>query len=150
MFVDGAPCGDGVLGIYEECDDGGTGGGDGRSAICTVEDALSLFGDAQGGSVTITVDGVDVVVPTSAGQTSAEVVLALAAAINGNATLQSCGTTATASGNRLVTDGAIEATLIGDAGLGLMKQVPALSGAWRLMLAFVLVLAAVFLLRKTG
>ena len=70
-------CGDGVLDATEECDDGNLSSGDGCYATCDLEDSFALYGAAQGGSVSVTVDGVLVSVVTTAGQTPTQVVQAL-------------------------------------------------------------------------
>jgi hypothetical protein len=58
---------------------------------------LHLFGVARGGSVDITVDGVSITVVANEGDSAEQVLANLAAAINGDATLQSLGTTSSAS-----------------------------------------------------
>jgi spore coat protein A len=110
-------CGDAAVDPTEECDDGAKAGLDGCDAACDAEDFVRLKGTAQGGSVSVTVSGVLVSVTTSAGQTAAQVVQALANAINANPTLQGLGVTATAQGARLVTNGDVTAVTVADAGL---------------------------------
>jgi len=109
-------CGDQVTDPTEECDDGGLAGLDGCNAACDLEEYVVLTGTAAGGSVSLTVSGQVVSVTTVAGQTAAQVVQALAAAINANPALQAAGVTASAQGNRLVTSGDITAVSISDAG----------------------------------
>ncbi len=110
-------CGDAVLDPTEECDDGALGGSDGCSASCDVEEFLELRGTAQGGRVEVTVEGQVMGVDTTAGQTAAQVIQALADAINADPTLQSLGVTAAAQGSRLVTNGDITNVTITDLGL---------------------------------
>ena len=133
-------CGNSQLDLGEECDDGGTTAADGCSAGCRAESFLSLFGTAQGGSVSISVDGVVIQVTTSAGQSAADVLAALAAAINADPTLQGLGTSASVSGGELVTDGEITEVSIADAGLSQQPIVdlPALGPHGRVLLMLML------------
>ena len=112
-------CGDAVMDPTEECDDGGLAGGvDGCSATCEVEEKMSLSGTAVGGGqVRLTISGVLVSVNTVAGQTSAQVIAALAAAINANSTLAGLGVTASASQDTLTTNGDITQVTVTDTGL---------------------------------
>jgi spore coat protein A len=110
-------CGDQAIDPTEECDDGALASGDGCSASCDAEAFLRLAGAAVGGSVSVTVSGVVVTVTTTPGQTAAQVVQALASAINAHAALQAAGVKASALGDRLVTDGDLDALSIGDTGL---------------------------------
>ena len=111
-------CGDGIRDPSEVCDDGGTVSGDGCAPACGAEDFVELTGTASGdGDVQITVAGEVITVSPTAGQSAADVVQALADAINANPVLQAAGITATASGNRLVTNGDITDITITDTGL---------------------------------
>jgi spore coat protein A len=111
-------CGDALLDPTEECDDGELVGGNGCNADCDVEEFLELRGTAAGGgSVSITIEGEVVTVNPTAGQTASQVIQALVNAVNANANLQALGVTATASGNRLVTNGDITDVTITDGGL---------------------------------
>ncbi|MEM7413430.1 MAG: hypothetical protein AAF430_24575 [Myxococcota bacterium] len=65
------------------------------------------------GFVSITVNGVVVIVATTAGQTAASLASALAAAINADATLQSQRIFALASGDTVVTTGTIDEVVLG-------------------------------------
>jgi cysteine-rich repeat protein len=127
-------CGDGELDATEQCDDGNQTSGDGCYATCDFEDSFRLYGVAQGGSVSVTVDGVLVTVATTAGQTPAQIVAALAAAIGANSTLSEQGTTAVAIGSRLVTNGTLAGPTLTDPGLSSEPPVPSFSG-WGLGLA---------------
>jgi phage tail sheath gpL-like len=102
---------------------------------------LRLHGVALGGSVSITLDGVSVTVATNAGESAEQVIANLAAAINGDATLQSLGITAAADGNELLTNGMVSETAINDAGLTAEEstEVPSLSAP---MIASLVVLMA--------
>ena len=123
-------CGNRLLEPPEECDDGNVVPGDGCAPTCVLEDDVSLYGTAEGGGVEVTVDGVLVSVPTTAGQTSEQVAQAIAAAIEADPVLSSNGVTAFADGNRVVTTGNIESVTINDPGLSTeppMTLVPALS-----------------------
>ncbi len=110
-------CGDQVVDPTEQCDDGGLADLDGCNASCEVEQYLVLTGTATGGSVSVTVSGQVVTVTTTAGETAAQVAEALASAINANPALQAAGVTATAQGNRLITNGDITSISINDGGL---------------------------------
>jgi spore coat protein A len=136
-------CGDGEFDASEECDDGNLVSGDGCYATCDLEDSLTLYGLAQGGSVSVTVDGVLVMVTTSAGQTPGDVVAALAAAITANSTLAGQGISAVAIGDRLITNGTLGATTVADPGLSTQPPpaVPSIS-AWGSALAALLMLLA--------
>jgi cysteine-rich repeat protein len=136
-------CGDGELDASEECDDGNLVSGDGCYATCDLEDSLTLYGLAQGGSVSTSVEGVPIGVATTAGQTPADVVAALAAAIGADPTLSAQGITAVAIGDRLVTNGMLGATTVADPGLSTLPPpaVPAIS-AWGFALAALLMLLA--------
>ena len=84
LFLSGAPaiCGDAVLDPTEICDDGNAFGGDGCAATCTLEDILGIQGTAQGGTLTVFVDGTAVAIDTLPGQTALTVSLVLANAIS--------------------------------------------------------------------
>jgi spore coat protein A len=122
-------CGNAAVEPTEECDDGNTSGGDGCSADCRFEDDTFVYGLAQGGSVDVTIDGVLLNVPTTPGQTGAQVADAIAAAINADPTLSADGVTAFSQGNRLVTTGTIDASVSSDPGIyfGSPAQVPGLT-----------------------
>jgi len=99
-------CGDGEIDSTETCDDGNRGSGDACSAGCDAEFFVALEGLAQGGSVSVTVQGVLITVTTTAGQTAAQVAQALADAINAAPGVTA---TATAVGGRVIVDAPIEA-----------------------------------------
>lgn len=124
-LLDRAACGNGFFDPLETCDDGGTVGGDGCSAGCRIENAFTLRGAAQGGSVSMVVEGVTITVFTTAGDTLAMIAAALAAAINADPTLQSRGITATAAGNDLLIGGDYGGVIIGDPGLSDCSTGPA-------------------------
>jgi cysteine-rich repeat protein len=127
-------CGDGAAAAGEECDDGNRLPGDGCAATCENEAFLRLFGVAQGGSISIAVEGVVVSVPTTAGETADEVAAALAAAILADPLLQAAGVGAHATGPLLVTTGSLDAVAIDDPGLSdEPTALPALG--WRGLLA---------------
>jgi spore coat protein A len=110
-------CGDNELDPTEECDDLNPGGLDGCGS-CEIEEFVQLSGTAAGdGSVSVTIEGEVVTINPTAGQSAAEVAQDLAAAINANANLQALGVTATAEGDRVVTDGDITNVTITDTGL---------------------------------
>ena len=118
-------CGDGVLDVTESCDDGNSSSNDSCSSRCAIEEHVELAGTATGGGpprVDVTVSGELIRITTTAGQTAAEVAQAIAAAINADANLQALGVTATAFGNRLVTNGDITAVDVRDNGLSDVLQ----------------------------
>jgi len=141
-------CGNAVVEPGEECDGGDTTSGDGCASNCDVEDQLTLQGVAQGGTVQVVVDGVTVGVTTTAGQSPAQVVAALAAAILANPTLSAAGVIAGSIGNTLWTTGDIpDPATITDAGLDEVI-IPTLSTLGASVLAAGLALAALRRLRR--
>jgi cysteine-rich repeat protein len=112
-------CGDGIVNdVVETCDDGNAAGGDGCAAACWIEsDVLDLFGTSMGGSVSITVEGVLITITTFPGQTSAEILAALAAAILADPTLSGLGIQVAIVGDRLYVSGAATAYTLNDQGL---------------------------------
>jgi cysteine-rich repeat protein len=143
-------CGDGVTqaGLGEECDDGNTTDFDGCSGVCRVDDGFELYGTARGGSVSVTVEGVLVSVTTSSGETAAQVIAALAVAINTDVTLSGLGVSALANGNALTVGGTIDNLVVGDPGLTDVPRVPSLSGMAMVLCAALLSLAGATVLRK--
>lgn len=110
-------CGDSILTPPEVCDDGNLIDGDGCSSNCLPEDSLELVGIAEGGTVQLEVDGVPIVLATTAGQTASEAAAALAALINADPTLSALGISALSIANRLVVaGGTISNVLITDPG----------------------------------
>ena len=83
-------------------------------------------------------DGETISILTTAGQTAADIVGELAAAINADPTLQSLGTTALAIGKRLVTNGTLSNLTIGDTGITATRAVPLLSPSSLLLLMLVI------------
>ena len=108
------------------------------------EDAITVQGTAQGGSITFTVAGVTVVVDTTPGQSADEVAEAIAAAIRGTPALAVLGIAGVAQGNivdiNAVRTGVIVVT---DAGLAVngVATVPALPAIGALALAALLLAA---------
>jgi len=116
-FVDPAICGDSVIQGNEQCDDGNVSGLDGCSQLCRSENQYAFFGTALGGTVAFVVDGFEVNLATSLGQSAAAVANAMASAINGDADLSALGATATAVGDVVVVAGSIDSVTLDDAGL---------------------------------
>ena len=110
---------------------------------------LELAGTAQGGQVSANILGVGLGITTVAGQSSAQVAIALAAAINADATLIGMDVHAFASGGAVILGGA-EQMYVGiyttDPGLGGTAsppdQVPALGRSGHGLLALLLTAAA--------
>ena len=111
-----AVCGDGVLDPLEECDDDNVAGADGCSAACQVEQAVALHGLAEGGRVSVTVDGVTVMVATVPGQTFDTVLAALEAALEADPFLSSTTVEIGVFGNSLVVTGVIATWDVDDPG----------------------------------
>jgi cysteine-rich repeat protein len=142
-------CGNGLAAAAcgETCDDGNAQGGDGCSASCRLEgvtDARTFAGTAAGGTIEITVSGVALVVPTSAGQSAAAVAAAVAAAIEGSPALQALGVSAASSLAVLfVLGGTIDAASSNDPGIEILPgpalPVPSLGLAGRIAVAALLV-----------
>ncbi len=134
-----AYCGDGVVQAPEACDDGNRIDFDGCHGVCLLEDSFTLAGTAQGGSVSITLEGVLVTVTTSAGQSAADALAALAAAIGADPTLSALGVSSRVEGTMLVTGGTITGVSIDDPGFA--PAVPGLPLAARALLVALIVLA---------
>jgi cysteine-rich repeat protein len=137
-------CGDSTLQAGEQCDDGNTAAFDGCAAICRYETLLEIFGVAQGGSASVTIDGVLVSVPTSPGQSAAQVAAALAAAIEANPTLAAAGIVAEAQNGQIAVTGSVSGFTLADPGLHSQPPipVPALSPAGSVLAAIALALVA--------
>lgn len=104
--------------------------------------SLQLFGTGEGGSVQLSVSGVVISVVTGPGATPAQVVAALAAAIDADPTLAALAINALATGNRLETNGDISNVSIADAGLSSAPTaMPGLPGPASALLAAALLLA---------
>jgi len=85
-----------------------------RHVVTITRPFVELVGTASGGHVGVTIDGIDVLVTTTAGQTSAEVALALATAIANEPLLS--GVQVSSSGSRVLTSGQVENLSITDSG----------------------------------
>lgn len=136
-------CGDGVLQVGEECDDGNPDAFDGCAPTCRVETLFSFFGVAAGGTIDLEIEGIPLSVATLPGQTSADVAANVAAAINADPGLAALGVTAVALASQVATTGELTAFAVNDPGLG-SPLVPALSDGGRWLLAAVLLLAALW------
>jgi hypothetical protein len=103
----------------------------------------TFSGVAQGGTVELTLSGITLVVPTSAGASAASVAAAVAAAINADPTLSDAGIVASANGSTLESNGELLTFLVDDPGLGSGGPFPVPSlGAPGASLAASLILAA--------
>lgn len=118
-------CGDAIQGPAEECDDGNALVGDGCTPGCEAETELVLSGLAAGGSVTLTIDGVTLVVDTLSGQTPLQVIENIEAAINAHPYLAALRGTATSAGPILTTTGEVTSVVLSDPGLSDAPAVPA-------------------------
>jgi len=102
-------------------------------------------GTAQGGSIAFTVGAVFLSVTTTSGQTAEQAAAAVAAAINGDATLAAAGITATADGAVVETNGTVTSSTVDDPGLAhepVSTEIPVLPGAALLVLGAALCVAA--------
>jgi hypothetical protein len=96
-----------------------------------MEYLFTASGAPQGGSVSMDVEGVTIQVSTTAGQSVDDVMAALAAAIQADATLLGMGIEAVAIGDRLFLTGHYDNVSIDDPGLGdcsTFTAVPGISG----------------------
>ena len=129
-----AECGNGTLEAGEQCDDDNNVFFDGCASNCRLESALPpLVGTAAGGSIRLTIDGVAVVVPTSPGQSVADVASAVADAVNLSTALQALYGAAAAQNGDVVVSGAVDAFSVDDDGLVQTvppRQIPALPWVW--------------------
>lgn len=88
---------------------------------------FQLAGTALGGSVSIFVEGIEITVATVAGQTAAQVLQALADAVNVHPSLQALGISAQVLGGELViTGGEITGSSVDDPGLDGVMTIDAL------------------------
>ena len=116
-LVYGGACGNGFVDPLETCDDGGTASGDGCSAACRMEFVFTLSGSPLGGTLAFDVEGVTIQISTTAGQSLSDVMAALAAAIQADATLAALGVEAVAVGDWLFVTGHYDNVSIDDPGL---------------------------------
>lgn len=130
-------CGNGVVDIGEECDDGNNLPFDGCAGNCRTEnDLITLFGEADGGQVSLLLDGVALNVTTENGQSAVAVATAISNEINSNTALQSIGGIAVTEGGKVVVTSNIEDVNVDDAGLSteeISQQVP-VSWQWHALL----------------
>lgn len=110
---------------------------------------FTLGGTAAGGSVTIFVEGIEITVVTTAGETAGQVLQALADAVNAHPTLDALGISAQVVGSDLVvTGGEITDSSIDDPGLDGTPAVDALSRLSTVLLVVLLAAAAAIWLRR--
>ncbi len=117
-----------------------------------VASTLDVSGTAQGGTITLEVAGVEIVVVLMPGMTAEEVAEAIAAAINANSTLREMGIAATVDGTEVITNGPITKGSNTDPGimLNLVPRVPSLQGLALGLLATLLAAAGVRQARRLG
>jgi cysteine-rich repeat protein len=120
-------CGDGVIESPETCDDGNSAGADGCSTICQTEYHQALYGVAEGGSVTIAMDGLSLVSPAALGDQSSVVLGDLANLINSAPGLG--GAHADVVGTTLIANAVIESIQVDDPGLSLQPGTETFSQA---------------------
>jgi cysteine-rich repeat protein len=132
---------------WEECDDGALREQDGCSASCERESSLSLFGNPQGGLVRLEIDGQPVEIATEAGQTTPQIIEALAARI---ALLGLPGVSAAAAAETLWTTAAISAVEVSDPGIATrpVRKIAVLPAAWLGLLGILLL--AILVQRTRG
>lgn len=89
-----------------------------KEAYNTIGDVMwEFFGNAQGGTIDFTVDGVALQIVTSTGQTPEQIASNVATAINNHPTLPAGGASAAAIGNGVVINGTVDGIRITDPGL---------------------------------
>jgi cysteine-rich repeat protein len=139
-------CGDALLHVGEECDDGNGDFFDGCAPTCRVTTVFGFVGVALGGSIDLVIDGIAIHVPTSEGETAADVAANVVAAIDAE-----LGLTAAALGSQVATTGDLTSFVVNDPGLQ-PPAIPALSGGARWVLGAALLLAAALRLhwRRAG
>jgi extracellular elastinolytic metalloproteinase len=134
-------CGDGLLQVGEECDDGNGESFDGCAPTCRTETVLPFSGVAAGGTIDLVIEGIPLSVATLAGQSADEVAANVAAAINADPDLAALGVTAAASASEVATTGEVTSFEVNDPGLA-GPALPALSEGGRWLLGAILVLVA--------
>jgi cysteine-rich repeat protein len=133
-------CGNNTLQPGEQCDDGGTSFFDGCASNCRIETALPpITGTANGGTVTVTIDGVAVQIATTLGQSASAVASALAAAINASTALSALYDISSAQTNQVVITGTLDSLVFDDTGLNPPALVPGLGGVARALLSLGLI-----------
>jgi hypothetical protein len=95
-----------------------------------INSGLQITGTAAGGTLTLLIDGVTVVVVLTPGMTAEQVAAAIAAAINANNTLRQMGIVAVSEGDTFFTNGLLTDKTNTDPGITLSSPfaVPALTG----------------------
>jgi hypothetical protein len=121
---------------------------------CAAGEIVLFAGSPLGGEVHITIDGVLVGVATTAGQSLEQVLRALADAVDADPVLAAAGTTASALGPQLSTNGSVEAIEISDPGISASggtapANVPAVGMLLRTVLAALLVAGGLRLERRS-
>lgn len=112
---------------------------------------LDLAGTAEGGSVGLLLAGISIQYFTTGGDSAADVVQGLAAAINAESTLTELGVSAGSEGRQLITFGAVpDSVSVDDAGLYLLESllIPTLPLWGGIVLAVLLTAVANHRLRK--
>ena len=117
-------CGDGDLTVPETCDDGNLSAGDGWYSTCRIEDEVGILGTAQGGTVQVILNGVGVLISTSAGQSASTVSANLASAINITPSLQAIEVSSVGIGPRVVSDETFDTAGSMDPGLFIVVPEP--------------------------
>jgi cysteine-rich repeat protein len=110
-------CGNGAVEAGEQCDDANLVDADGCSADCRAESSWQFMGTAEGGVVSLQVNGIEVSVPTVAGQSATLVAQNLSNAIQSEPLLFATGVTAFADDGNLILTAVLSEQFIDDAGL---------------------------------
>ncbi|MDP3938970.1 MAG: hypothetical protein Q8R92_12670 [Deltaproteobacteria bacterium] len=109
----------------------------------------TFYGSAEGGTVDFTISGVMLQIVTTPGMTAAQVAAAVAAVINGDATLSSLYISAWTNGPTMTTTGTIDAYAVNDPGLNhSLPEIPALSLGGLTLSLLVLVMGLALRRRK--
>jgi hypothetical protein len=149
--------GDGVPNLIDNCvfvpnPDQVDSNQDGLGDAC-VRSNWIFQGTAQGGTIRFTINGVELVIETKPGETSADVAAKIAAAINGNQNLASAGISSVSKGNNAFTTSMISNAVITDPGIQhssgpAVATIPTASGLGLLVLAFLLAAAGFIFMRR--
>ncbi|MEM7467911.1 MAG: M36 family metallopeptidase [Pseudomonadota bacterium] len=141
-----AECGNNIIDAGEQCDDGNNAPFDGCAANCRLETPLEpLTGTAIGGSLVLSIAGVEVNIGTTAGQSAESVASALTDAVNNSTALQAVSSVAVSDQGKVVVTGEVTNFLIADIGLSNQANVKQVPVAWFWQLFAVLCLLSVAL-----
>jgi extracellular elastinolytic metalloproteinase len=137
-------CGNGFVEVGEQCDDGNGDPFDGCATNCRTETELvNLVGNANGGTITLKIDGVSLHLDTTAGQSPTEVPSIIADAVNADTALEAIADVAVNEDGKVVVTGNVEKFELSDPGLSdghTVRQVPLSWQSRALLLLFVVMI----------